>query len=154
MSEHPRSGLDPRSGLGPQSGLDPQSGFELANTVIGAPFARDLALFYAELLGWSVGVDSDDGDWIILRNPDGGPGLSFQSEEGFEAPMWPPAEGRQQMMMHLDIGVTGGPSELETATARAVELGARPAAHQPQRQVRVLIDPVGHPFCLFPLGEG
>ncbi len=127
------------------------SRFEMCNTVIGAPFARDLARFYAGLLGWSVGVDSDDGDWIILRNPDGGPGLSFQSEEGFTAPTWPPAPDHQQMMMHLDIGVAGGTGELEAAVARAVELGATPTAHQPQRDVRVMLDPAGHPFCLFPL---
>ncbi len=136
--------------------LETRPGFNLANTVIGAPFARDLARFYAELLDWPVGVDGDDGDdgdWIILRNPDGGPGLSFQTEEGFKAPTWPPAPGHQQMMMHLDIGMAGGTGELEAAVARAVELGATSALHQPQRHVRVMLDPAGHPFCLFPLGD-
>jgi hypothetical protein len=31
-----------------------------------------------------------------------------------------------------------------------VELGARVAEFQPQDEVRVLLDPAGHPFCLFP----
>jgi len=28
--------------------------------------------------------------------------------------------------------------------------GARLAEHQPQEHVRVMLDPEGHPFCLFP----
>ena len=32
--------------------------------------------------------------------------------------------------------------------AEAVELGATIADHQPQQNVRVLLDPAGHPFCL------
>lgn len=35
-----------------------------------------------------------------------------------------------------------------TAAADAVALGATVAEHQPQDNVRVLIDPAGHPFCL------
>jgi hypothetical protein len=49
------------------------------------------------------------------------------------------------MMMHLDFEV----SDLETAVEHALELGAREAAYQPQDKVRVLLDPVGHPFCLY-----
>jgi hypothetical protein len=50
------------------------------------------------------------------------------------------------MMMHLDIGV----EDLESGVAWAVECGAVVANHQPQRDVRVMLDPEGHPFCLFP----
>ncbi|MGB7237372.1 MAG: VOC family protein [Rhodococcus sp. (in: high G+C Gram-positive bacteria)] len=32
----------------------------------------------------------------------------------------------------------------------ATEQGATLADHQPQVGVRVMIDPDGHPFCLFP----
>jgi len=36
---------------------------------------------------------------------------------------------------------------------RAKSLGARVAEHQPQpERVLVMLDPVGHPFCLFPGG--
>jgi hypothetical protein len=31
----------------------------------------------------------------------------------------------------------------------ALALGATLAAHQPQEEVRVLLDPAGHPFCLY-----
>ena len=49
------------------------------------------------------------------------------------------------MMLHLDFEVT----DLPAAVAHAVELGAREAAFQPQDDVRVLLDPAGHPFCLY-----
>jgi hypothetical protein len=50
------------------------------------------------------------------------------------------------MMMHLDIAV----ENLEEGVAWATRLGATVADHQPQRDVRVMLDPAGHPFCLFP----
>ena len=50
------------------------------------------------------------------------------------------------MMMHLDIGV----ANLESGVLWAVEQGVRLADHQPQDDVRVMIDPDGHPYCLFP----
>jgi hypothetical protein len=45
----------------------------------------------------------------------------------------------------LDIAV----DDLAAAPARAVALGAIEAAFQPQDDVRVMLDPDGHPFCLF-----
>jgi hypothetical protein len=50
-----------------------------------------------------------------------------------------------QMMMHLDIEVEA----LDSAVADAVEAGATVTDHQPQDDVRVLLDPAGHPFCLY-----
>ena len=47
-------------------------------------------------------------------------------------------------MMHFDFQV----GDLDSAVAEAIHLGATLAGHQPQEQVRVLIDPAGHPFCL------
>ena len=49
------------------------------------------------------------------------------------------------MMAHLDIQV----DDLEAAVEHAVAAGAAAAGFQPQRHVRVLIDPSGHPFCLW-----
>ena len=45
-------------------------------------------------------------------------------------------------MMHLDIEV----DDLDAAAAAA--LGARVAEYQPRDNIRVLLDPAGHPFCL------
>ncbi len=49
-------------------------------------------------------------------------------------------------MAHIDIAV----EDLEQAVAWAQEKGAELAPHQPQERVRVMLDPAGHPFCLFP----
>lgn len=71
--------------------------------------------------------------------------LAFQSEEIYEPPTWPAEPGKQQMMLHLDIGAI----DVDAAVAAAVALGAIVAEHQPQPDVRVLYDPAGHPFCLY-----
>jgi hypothetical protein len=47
-------------------------------------------------------------------------------------------------MMHFDFQV----GDLDDAVAEAQALGATVAQHQPQDNVRVLLDPAGHPFCL------
>ena len=49
------------------------------------------------------------------------------------------------MMMHLDIGV----ADLDAGVEWALAAGAVLAEHQPQEGVRVILDPAGHPFCLF-----
>jgi hypothetical protein len=48
------------------------------------------------------------------------------------------------MSMHLDIEV----DDLEAAVAHAVNVGAEQAEYQPQKNVRMMLDPAGHPFCL------
>lgn len=111
--------------------------------VLAAPDARALAEFYRGLLGWDV--VADEPDWVKLAPPEGGMGLSFQTEAGHVPPVWPAEPGEQQMMMHLDIRV----EDLDAVGARAVETGARLADFQPQEGVRVYFDPAGHPFCLF-----
>ena len=70
--------------------------------------------------------------------------LVFQAADGYVPPVWPPAEGQQRTMMHFDFQV----GDLDSAVAEAVDLGATLADHQPQENVRVLLDPAGHPFCL------
>jgi catechol 2,3-dioxygenase-like lactoylglutathione lyase family enzyme len=117
--------------------------FRLSSTVLGSPDPRGLAAFYRELLGWEPVRDSPE--WVVLQPADGTAGLSFQLEESHVPPTWPSGPGDQQMQSHLDIAV----DDLEAGVARATGLGAIPAAYQPQDDVRVLIDPAGHPFCLF-----
>lgn len=117
---------------------------DVASTVLGSPSARDLARFYEQLLGWEGTTDQDD--WVVLRSPDGVKRLSFQTETDHVPPVWPAGPHDQQMMMHLDVAV----EDLEAGVAWALELGATLAAQQPQDDVRVVLDPAGHPFCLFP----
>ena len=124
--------------------------FRLANTVLGTPDPRGLAAFYVELLGWRYRDDDDDPDWVVIKPQpgEGEVGLSFQREDEHLEPRWPAGPGDQQMQLHLDIGV----DDLDAAVARAERLGARPAEHQPQELVRVMLDAAGHPFCLFAPG--
>jgi catechol 2,3-dioxygenase-like lactoylglutathione lyase family enzyme len=124
--------------------------FRLANTVLGTPDPPALAEFYRSMLGWTYRDDDheSDAEWVVIKPPDGGIGLSFQIEEQHVPPAWPAGPGDQQMQLHLDIGV----EDLEAAVARAEELGARRASYQPQDDVRVMLDPAGHPFCLFAPG--
>lgn len=112
--------------------------------VLSTPDPRELAAFYAQLLGWSV-VTSDPG-WVRLRHPDQErPGLSFQREPGDVPPTWPARDGGVPMQAHLDLLV----DDLDVEQARAVALGASIEAHQPAPGVRVMRDPHGHVFCLF-----
>lgn len=111
--------------------------------VLNAPDARALAYFYRDLFGWPLAADEPD--WCTIRIPDAPANLAFQTEELYERPSWPAVPGRQQMMLHLDIGVRS----LAPAVEEAVALGATLHAHQPQDDVRVMLDPAGHPFCLY-----
>ena len=118
--------------------------YRLSTTVLGTPDPRGLASFYQQLLGWKVITEEDD--WVMLRPDDESTGLAFQLEEFHRDPTWPGGPQDQQMQMHLDISV----DDVEAGVERAVRLGARLADHQPDRdECPVLIDPSGHPFCLF-----
>ena len=115
--------------------------------VLDAPDAHALARFYSELLGWKISKAGPDD--VALGPLEGVAYLAIQKSEGYVRPTWPNEENRQQMMMHLDFEV----SDLPAAVAHALELGAEEADHQPQENVRVMLDPAGHPFCLYTGGE-
>ncbi len=116
----------------------------LSGVVLGSPDPRALASFYERLLGYQR-VD-DEPDWVSIRPPGGGrPRLSFQTEVDHVPPTWPAGKGDQQMQAHLDIGVC----DLDEADAHARAAGAVLADFQPRDDVRVWVDPAGHPFCLF-----
>ncbi|NMO51825.1 VOC family protein [Actinoplanes sp. TBRC 11911] len=108
---------------------------------VEAPDPKALAAFYSDLLGWPI-VHEEAGT-AVLGTP-GASFLVFQQATDYRRPVWPPNDGDQRPMMHLDFEV----GDLEASTASAVALGAEIATHQPQTNVRVLIDPAGHPFCL------
>ncbi|WP_222106204.1 VOC family protein [Catellatospora sichuanensis] len=111
-------------------------------TAIEAPDPAALARFYAELLGWPV-VHEEPGTAIVAP-PQSSVYLVFQQAIDYRAPVWPPVDGAQRPMMHFDFQV----GDLDTAVADALALGATLAATSPQENVRVLLDPAGHPFCL------
>jgi hypothetical protein len=125
----------------------------LSGPVLDSDDPLSLARFYERLLGWTItdqagprpGHPPGDG-WAVVRSPDGTVKIELQHEPDFQRPVWPTAPGGQQMMIHLDIAV----EDLEAGVAWALDVGATLADHQPQPGVRVMLDPAGHPFCLFP----
>jgi catechol-2,3-dioxygenase len=123
--------------------MDGRPQMMLTGVVLDAPDAGELAAFYRRLLGWTT-IKEEDG-WVVLAAPGGGAGLSFQTEKNYARPVWPARPGDQQMSMHLDIRV----EDLTAAGAHAERAGAQLAGFQPQEEVRVYLDPDGHPFCLY-----
>ncbi|HEX6446979.1 MAG TPA: VOC family protein [Streptosporangiales bacterium] len=112
--------------------------------VLDAPDARELARFYERLLGWRI--FADEPRWVTLApSKDAGYNLAFATEEHYARPVWPTKPGEPQMELHLDFEV----DDLEQAVAHAVSVGAEVAGFQPQEEVRVMLDPAGHPFCLY-----
>jgi len=109
---------------------------------IEAPDPAALAAFYSQLVGWSIAEEVPGTS--VLAAPHGSVFIVFQQASDYRRPVWPPEDGHQRPMMHLDFQV----ADLEEAVTEAVALGATVAAHQPQEKVRVLLDPAGHPFCL------
>jgi catechol 2,3-dioxygenase-like lactoylglutathione lyase family enzyme len=126
----------------------------VTSVTIGAPAPRELAAFYARLLGWIVtaseparpGMPPEDG-WAQVRPSAGehGPTLNFEWEAKFTRPTWPAVDGGQNATQHLDIAV----ADLDETVSWALSVGAVLSDVQPQEDVRVMLDPAGHPFCLF-----
>ena len=111
--------------------------------VLDAPDVEVLARFYSGLRGWSIWKQDATGAALDLG--EGVAYLSIQHNPDYVRPTWPARPGRQQMMLHLDFEV----ADLDEAVAHALSLGAELPEYQPQDDVRVLLDPAGHPFCLY-----
>lgn len=117
--------------------------FRLRGPVLDAADAVGLARFYSALLGWPV--TRSEASWAVLEEPGGELKVECQGSADYVPPVWPTAVGAPQQQVHLDLAV----DDLDAAVAYAVSAGATVAAYQPQDDVRVLLDPAGHPFCLF-----
>jgi catechol 2,3-dioxygenase-like lactoylglutathione lyase family enzyme len=118
---------------------------KLSGVVLSSPDPRRLAAFYGRLL--DVRPDQDSEHWVSMAT-DQGVRLSFHYDEDYRPPEWPSRGPERHMMLHLDFDV----ADLDAACAHAVRAGARLADAQPQADVRVMLDPDGHPFCLAVLG--
>ena len=112
--------------------------------VLDAPDGVALAHFYARLLGWSI-FSEGDGGAAVAPSEQAGYYLGFETNHHYVRPVWPTVPGEPQMSMHLDVEV----DDLDHAVRYAVEVGAELAEYQPQKTVRVMLDPAGHPFCLY-----
>jgi catechol 2,3-dioxygenase-like lactoylglutathione lyase family enzyme len=128
------------------------AGARWVSLAIDCADATPVARFYERLLGFEVRA-TDPPDWIQLAHPEGGVRLNIQGEAWYEPPTWPEQPGAQTKMMHFEIEV----DDLEAAIAEVLDAGGREAPWQPpdrdQRRIRVMLDPAGHPFCLFLHGE-
>lgn len=149
----------------------PPPRIQATSVSISTPAPRELAAFYARLLGVQVAVSEGprDGEpaeagWAQIGPAEGrlAMTLNFEWDEHYRPPVWPtpipshlgwpsaagavlPGPAPQQVMAHLDLWV----DDLAEAADWAVECGATEHPHQPQSAVRVMLDPHGHPFCLF-----
>jgi catechol 2,3-dioxygenase-like lactoylglutathione lyase family enzyme len=119
----------------------------LSGVVLDSRDPRALCDFYERLLGWKRTAYEED--WCKLMPEGGSTGVSFQREPLYRAPTWPSGDG-EQMQLHLDFAV----DDLAAGVEHAAACGARLADWQPQEHVRVMLDPAGHPFCLFLAGVG
>jgi hypothetical protein len=113
--------------------------------------APPMARFYESLLGFEpreVGPM-----WAQLFHPAGGVHLNIQGDPNYVAPTWPEQPDLQQKMMHFEVLV----DDLEGAVAAAIEAGGTEAPWQPPdrdpHRIRIMLDPAGHPLCLFLRGE-
>jgi len=129
---------------------DERASLRATSVTVMSPDPLGLADFYARLLGVEVSATEppppgapDEAGFAQVRMPH--LTLNFEYEEQWARPVWPAQGGQQSATQHLDILA----DDLEAGTAWAVRCGGTLAEAQPQDDVRVLLDPVGHPFCLF-----
>jgi hypothetical protein len=108
-----------------------------------APDPHALLAFWSAILDKPIWNESESGGSVDMG--EGVASLAVQKAEVYEPPVWPAEPGRPGMQLHLEVEVT----DLEAAVAHALELGATEAEFQPQDDVRVMLDPAGHPFCLY-----
>lgn len=114
-----------------------------AGFVLDARDPHALGEFYRRLTGWEL-RDVDE-SWATLHESGTRYYLGFHRNEVHEAPTWPSEPGPPQQQAHLDLGVR----DLEAAVRFAERAGARRHPVQPQADTMVMLDPAGHPFCLY-----
>lgn len=107
----------------------------LDSIAVDCPEPVELSAFYAEFLGVE-----DRGDFFYL--PGGLVEIWFQQVQDYQAPTWPTQERGQQL--HFDFTVP----DVGDAIERAVQLGATLTERRNDYHYPILLDPVGHPFCL------
>ena len=75
--------------------------------------------------------------------------LNIQADDSYVPLVWPEEVPAQTKMMHFEVRV----QDVQAAVTRATSIGAREAPWQPAdrdpARLRVMLDPAGHPFCLW-----
>jgi len=106
--------------------------------------AEEHANFYQKLLGWSGRFTNvDDGLKFvgIYDETKEGVFLLFQEDDNYIMPVYSVQQGVHQ---HLDFYS----DDVEKDVEHAIACGAKLAETQHSEKWRVMIDPMGHPFCI------
>ena len=118
---------------------------------LDCPDARELAGFYAQLLGWQVTASTDgDDEWVTVKPPaDTGAAwagfhIACQRVENYRPPEWPDGDVPQQA--HIDFWI----DSIAENEPMALALGATRHSIQPGEHDGWIVyrDPAGHLFCL------
>ncbi len=129
-----------------------RTGIRWIAVAIDCADAGPVARFYERLLGFEMS-DFEPPAGAELRDPGGGVDISIHGDTGYERPTWPERPGEQAKMLHFEVEV----DDLQAAIATALEAGGEEAPWQPpdrdRDRLRIMLDPAGHPFCLFLHGE-
>jgi catechol-2,3-dioxygenase len=110
----------------------------LMGVMLDCPDAKELSVFYAELLGKPI-TYADDGAAMI--GEDGAQPVLFQQVDPYTPPRWLDPSHPQQV--HFDVRV----KEIEAAERAALAIGATRLPGDGD-DWRVYADPAGKPFCL------
>lgn len=127
--------------------MDAEPKIKLYSFTMDCTNPHELAKFYAELLKWEIIPIDEEYIYVVMPGTQEGsyPGILFQQNHQYQPPVWPITADAQQHMAHIDFAV----SDLEYAVQHAISCGATIANEQFADGWRVMIDPAGHPFCLF-----
>jgi catechol-2,3-dioxygenase len=106
--------------------------------MLDCPDAKELSVFYAELLGKPV---TWEGEGMAMIGAEGEQPVMFQQVDDYRAPRWSDPAHPQQF--HIDVTVT----DIEAAEPAVLKLGAT-SLGVAEENWRVYADPAGKPFCL------
>ena len=99
--------------------------------------------FFDEVVGGAFDTALKDADALLFGR------RTWQTMAG----AWPERAGEQAKMLHFEVEV----EDLEAAVDTALEAGGTEAPWQPPdrnpERIRIMLDPAGHPLCLFLGGE-
>jgi len=118
---------------------------KLGCVTLNSPDAEEHADFYQRMLGWSIRFSNEDGGtkFVGLVN-ENGMCLLFQEIDDFVRPVYPNKPGEPQSTAHIDFHT----DDIEKDVSTAIAYGAELSEVQYSDKWKVMIDPMGHPFCI------
>ncbi len=117
----------------------------LGGVTVDCKDPRALADFYIQLLQWEKTYEEDG--FIVLKSPSCNVRIGFQKNDYYVPPVWPETPDTQQQQVHLDFKVRDKEHMMQMVE-HAIKCGATKAEMQYSDLWTVMLDPVGHPFCL------